>query len=70
MKRIFLLFLLIVSQPAVKAQELPQRAQQQLESLAEALEADPEDDQWLQQMEQYRRHPLNLNKASAEDLRS
>ena len=70
MKPLLLMFIFIVVQLSMHAQDLPQRAQQQLESLAEALEADPEDDQWLQQMEQYRRHPLNLNKASAEDLRS
>ena len=54
----------------VWAQEVPLRTQQQLEVLAEALEADPEDDQWLQQLEEFRKHPLSINKATAEELRS
>jgi hypothetical protein len=65
-------FLLVVLLPVqtVWTQELPQRTQQQLESLAETLEVDPEDDQWLQQLDQYRKHPLSINKATAEELRS
>ena len=51
-------------------QEVTQSAQQQLESIAEVLEMDPEDDVWLQQLHYYKNHPLSINKASAEELRS
>jgi len=47
------------------SQELPSTTQQQLENLGdESLE----DDALLQQLEFYRKHPVNLNTASAEDL--
>jgi hypothetical protein len=51
------------------AQDLPQKTQQQLENLADATEVEEEqDDNLLQQLEYFRRNPLNLNQATAADL--
>lgn len=49
----------------ISAQELPAIAQQQLENLADENE---EDDALLQELDFYRRHPVNLNTATAEDM--
>lgn len=71
MKRVYCSLLAgILSISSAVAQELPSRAQQQLEAVAEGLEDTPEDDQWLQQLEYYRRHPLAINSATEDDLRS
>jgi hypothetical protein len=51
------------------AQELPLRTEEQLENLAGLSEdASQEDDQWLQQLEYFRRNKLNLNTATSEDF--
>jgi hypothetical protein len=42
--------------------------EQQLEELAEANDIETEDDSYLQQLEQYLKHPLNLNQATVNDL--
>lgn len=42
--------------------------EQQLENLTEANESETEDDSWLQEMQQFRKRPLNLNTAEADDL--
>ncbi len=42
--------------------------EQQIENITEALEGEPEDDQLLQQLQQYKNHPLNVNTALADDL--
>jgi hypothetical protein len=49
-------------------QELPPITQQQLEDLAEISDEDPKDDNFLQQLEYFRKHPINLNTASLEEL--
>lgn len=54
----------------LRAQEVPQRVQQQLEDVAEAQEEAFENEEWLQQLAYFRKHPLSLNTATAEDLRS
>lgn len=43
--------------------------EQQLEDFAETNDTETEDDSYLQQLQYYLRHPLNLNEASANDLR-
>jgi hypothetical protein len=47
------------------AQEVPTSTQQQLENLGDE---NLEDDALLQQLEFYRKHPINLNTATADDL--
>jgi hypothetical protein len=53
---------------ALSQQELPQRQEQQLENLAEREENDVEDDSFVQELEAFRKRPLNLNTATADDL--
>ncbi|HEY1112023.1 MAG TPA: helix-hairpin-helix domain-containing protein [Chitinophagaceae bacterium] len=68
--RYFVLAAGILTTQFLLAQEVPQRVQQQLEDRAEALEQDGEDDQWLQQLEHYKEHPLSINTATDDELRS
>ncbi len=42
--------------------------EQQLEGLAESDDAETEDDSYLQQLEYFKIHPLNLNKAGTDEL--
>ena len=51
------------------AQDIPPSAEQQLENLADAEQAEPEDDSYLQQLEHFRENPLNLNTAEMVELR-
>ena len=51
------------------AQDVPPATEQQLENLTDADQAETEDDSYLQQLEQYRRNPINLNIAEAGELR-
>src|SRR5215218_7742963 len=53
-----------------KAQQLPSGTEQQLENLAEVTEDETEDDTYLQQLQYYVLHPLNLNTATAEELQA
>ncbi|MEO7312584.1 MAG: helix-hairpin-helix domain-containing protein [Chitinophagaceae bacterium] len=48
---------------------LTSTAEQQLENLAEAEGAESEDDSYLLQLSDFKRHPLNLNMATESDLR-
>jgi hypothetical protein len=50
------------------SQDLPPTAEEKMESVAENTE-DIDDDDLLQRMEQYAKHPLNLNTASADALK-
>src|SRR5215213_8022260 len=44
-------------------------AENQLEALAETNENEVEDDSYLQVLQKFRKHPLNLNLADEEDLK-
>lgn len=66
---ILLLLLTILISPFTFSQEVPVVNEQQLENLAEADETETEDDSWLQELEHFREHRLNLNKADADELR-
>src|SRR2546423_5756748 len=75
-KKIFLMkkFALIVS--AIRfslftciGQEIPPSTQQQLENLTDINQGEIEDDSYLQQLEHFKKHPLNLNEADANDLK-
>lgn len=63
---IILLLLSLIHTVVSRAQEVPE---QQLENLAAETESDTEDDQQIQELEHFRRHPVNLNEAGAEELR-
>ena len=49
-------------------QEMSETTKQQLENLADAGSDDPEDDSNLQLLDHYRKHPININTANAEEL--
>jgi len=75
MKKIALILLLIscsTFQPSFSQQTSPATSsamEQQLESLTEVDEdAEPEDDSYWQQLEEYRKHPMNLNTADENEL--
>jgi len=66
----FIIALLLVFVSAVSAaQELPVATQQQLEALTDAVQSETEDDGYLQQLEQYRHHPLDINAADVTEWR-
>jgi hypothetical protein len=52
------------------AQDPPPTTQQQLENIAENNDEDPKDDNLLQQLEYFRKHPVNLNTATIEELQA
>lgn len=65
-----LFFLLTIHySPFTIAQELPASHEQQLENKTDADQGETEDDTWLQDLEQFRKNPLNMNTAAAEDLK-
>ena len=51
------------------AQEIPLTTEQQLENLADAEEAETEDDTYLQDLEQFKKNPINLNTADEDELK-
>ena len=70
MKRLFVIllsihFLLI----PCSAQEIPLTTEQQLENLADAEQAETEDDTYLQELEHFKTNPVNLNTADADELK-
>ncbi|MEP6727962.1 MAG: hypothetical protein ABJC98_19220 [Bacteroidota bacterium] len=48
--------------------KIAETTEQQLENMAELNDADPTDDSYLQQLDYFRRHPLNVNTARADEL--
>jgi hypothetical protein len=52
------------------AQDPPPTTQQQLENITENNDEDPKDDNLLQQLEYFRKHPVNLNTATVEELQA
>lgn len=70
MKRLaIILFALHFSLFTGLGQDIPPSTEQQLENLTDIDQAETEDDSYLQQLEQYRRNPINLNEAEANELR-
>ena len=64
-----ILFTIHFSQFTCLGQDIPPSTEQQLENLTDADQAETEDDSYLQQLEQFRRNPLNLNTAEINELR-
>lgn len=52
----------------IHAQEISSVAEQQLESIVATEDIETEDDTYLQQLEGFRKHPVNLNTASRDEL--
>ena len=70
MKRfIIILPALLFSFVVCTAQEIPVSTEQQLENLTDANDGETEDDSYLQELEQFRRDPINLNNAEANELK-
>lgn len=70
--RLFIMFLFIMRYSPIKvnAQETPvSTTEQQLENLTDADQSETEDDSYLQQLEQFRKNPVNLNIADENDLK-
>ena len=70
--RLFILFLFTIHLLpfTMNAQETPvSTTEQQLENLTDADQSETEDDSYLQQLEQFRKNPVNLNTADENDLR-
>ena len=70
--RIFILVLFIIhySTFTLYAQETPvSTTEQQLENLTDADQSETEDDSYLQQLEQFRKNPVNLTTADENDLK-
>src|SRR5687767_5454615 len=53
----------------LKAQDIPPATEQQLENLTDADQAETEDDTYLQELEQFRKNPVNLNTADVDELK-
>lgn len=53
----------------IMGQEIPPNTEQQLENLRDADQAETEDDSYIIQLQYFRKHPLNLNEADANDLK-
>ena len=69
MKSFFITLFLINCSLFSFSQEVPPTAEQQLENLTDAQQAETEDDSYLQELEHFKRHPLNLNDADANELK-
>src|SRR5690606_22907694 len=63
-----LLFFIFFFPIKIICQEIPASSEQQLEQLADISESESEDDSWLQDIEQFKKHPLNLNTADRSEL--
>ncbi len=50
-------------------QEIPVSTEQQLENLTDADQAETEDDTYLQDLEHFKKNPVNLNTADADELK-
>ena len=68
---IFLAMVLLIhySPLTTHAQDILPATEQQLENLADAEGAETEDDSYLQQLEQFRKNPVNLNTADPPELK-
>lgn len=53
----------------VYGQEIPVNTEQQLENLTDADQAETEDDSYLQQLEYFRKNPVDLNTADVNELK-
>ena len=69
MKIIFILLFIIIQSPVADAQEIPNNTEQQLENLADADEGETEDDSYLQDLEHFKKNPVNLNTAEEDELK-
>ncbi|MFI5133038.1 MAG: ComEA family DNA-binding protein [Chitinophagales bacterium] len=70
MKKFFIIFLSVnFYLLSAKAQDIPATTEQKLENLTDADQGETEDDSYLQELEQFRKNPVNLNTADANELK-
>ena len=69
MRRLLIILFTIHFSLFTIAQEIPVHSEQQLENQTDADQGETEDDAWLQDLEHFRKDPLNLNTADAEELK-
>lgn len=72
MKRKWMIVLIVFAihhSQLTNAQEIPANTEQQLEEQTEADEGETEDDTYLQELEQFKKNPVNLNTADANELK-
>lgn len=65
----FLLSVFFFHPLRVWGQEIPITTEQQLENQTDADQGETEDDSYLQELEHFRKNPVNLNTADADELR-
>ena len=70
MNRFFFILLLTFGTITCVSQDLPPITQQQLENLAETDDDETKDDDFLQQLAYFRKHPINLNTTTVEELQA
>ncbi len=70
MKRLLTILLFAIHySPFTFGQEIPVSTEQQLENQTDADQGETEDDTYLQELEQFRKNPINLNSADADELK-
>src|SRR6185436_4163733 len=68
--RFIILFLFIIHySPLMIFAQVTPTTEQQLENLTDADQSETEDDSYLQQLEQFRKNPVNLNTADENELK-
>ncbi|MES1215723.1 MAG: helix-hairpin-helix domain-containing protein [Bacteroidota bacterium] len=69
MKKLLVIIFAIQYSLFTCAQDIPPATEQQLENQTDADQGETEDDTYLQDLEQFRKTPINLNTADADDLK-
>ncbi len=69
MKNVLLLLFTLHYSLLIPGQEIPVSTEQQLENQTDADQSETEDDALLQELEQYKKHPLDINTAGADELK-
>ncbi len=69
MKKLFIILFTIHFSLLSSEQEIPPATEEKLENLTDAQQEEINDDSYLQQLEHFKKHPLNLNIADANELK-
>ena len=69
LKKILIVILITIHHSLFIFSQIPSTTEQQLENLTDADQSETEDDSYLQQIQQFVKNPLNINTATADELR-
>lgn len=69
MKRVIIILLTIHYSLFANTQDIPVNTEQQLENQTDADQSETEDDSYLVELEQFKKNPINLNTADADELK-